>query len=72
MKKIIKIEGIDCAHCAANIEKGVEKIQGVEFAKVNFLTEKMIIEAKEDKFDEIIAEAIKICKDVEPDCTITY
>lgn len=72
MKKVLKIEGLDCAHCAAEVERGISKIEGVINAKVNFLTEKMIIETNEEDFEKILKEAVKVCKDVEPDCTVTY
>ncbi len=72
MKKVFKIEGLDCAHCAANIEKDISKIPEVINAKVNFLTEKMIVEANDSDFDAIIPRVLEICKDVEPDCVVTY
>ena len=72
MKKVFKIEGLDCAHCAAEVERGISKIEGVINAKVNFLTEKMIIELNEEDFDKIVKEAVKVCKDVEPDSVVTY
>lgn len=72
MKKVFKIEGLDCAHCAAEVERGISKIEGVINAKVNFLTEKMIIELNEEDFVKIVKEAVKVCKDVEPDCVVTY
>lgn len=72
MKKVIKIEGLDCAHCAANIENRILKLDGVINAKVNFLTEKMIIETADGSFDALKEEIVKICKDVEPDCVVTF
>lgn len=71
MKKVFKIEGIDCAHCAASIENGISKIEGVINAKVNFLTQKMIIEANDEEFDKVVEEAVKVCRKVEPDCEVT-
>lgn len=70
MKKVFKIEGLDCAHCAATIERGVAKLDGVTSAKVNFLTQKMIIEGSDENFERITKEAIKICREVEPDCEV--
>lgn len=70
MKKVFKIEGLDCAHCAATIERGVAKLDGVTSAKVNFLTQKMIIEGSDEDFERITKEAIKICREVEPDCEV--
>lgn len=71
MKKVFKIEGLDCAHCAASVENGVKKIDGVINAKVNFLTGKMIVEMNEEDSERIIKSAVAVCKDVEPDCSVT-
>ena len=70
MKKRFKLENLDCANCAAKMEDAVKKIDGVTDATVNFLSQKMIIEADESRFEEIIKEVIKVCKKVEPDCSI--
>ncbi len=43
-KKILKIEGMDCASCAANIEHSLKKLKGVKSASVNFATEKLHVE----------------------------
>lgn len=70
MKKVYKLEDLDCANCAAKMERAVAKIEGVSSIHISFITQKMIIELDETKADEIIREVIKICKRVEPDCTI--
>lgn len=72
MKKVIKLENLDCANCAAKMENAIRKINGVESVSVNFLTQKMILEADESAFDEIIRQAKKVCKKVEPDCLIKF
>ncbi len=54
MKKKFRVEGVDCADCAAKKEEGIKKIDGVKSAKINFLTEKLTIEADDMKFDQII------------------
>ena len=38
MKKIIKLEGLCCANCAAKIEEGVKKLDGVNNASLSFMT----------------------------------
>lgn len=43
MKTELKIKGMHCASCAVNIEKKLNKINGVEKANVNFATEKASI-----------------------------
>lgn len=54
MKKKFRVEGVDCADCASKMEEGIKKIDGVKSAKINFLTEKLTIEADDMKFDQII------------------
>lgn len=70
MKKIYKLEDLDCANCAAKMEAAISKIDGVESAAVSFMTQKLTIEADESRLDEIIKKAAKICKKIEPDCKI--
>lgn len=70
MKKVFKLEDLDCAHCAQKMEDGIKKIDGVIDAKVNFIMQKMTLEAEDAKFDEVLKEAARICKKIEPDCRI--
>ncbi|MBQ9322330.1 MAG: cation transporter [Eubacterium sp.] len=66
MKKKFKCE-IDCANCAAKVEDAVKKIDGVNDAKVNFMTQKFTLDADDDRFDAILDEAIRTGKKIEPD-----
>ena len=70
MKKIIKLQDLDCANCAAKIENAVKKLEGVTGVKVNFLSQKMELEAYDDRFDSVLSEAIKVIKKIEPDVTV--
>ena len=70
MKKVYELEELDCANCAAKMAEGIRKIEGVVAADVNFMTQKMTIEADEAAFDEIMKKAVKVCKKIEPDCRI--
>ena len=70
MKKVFKLEELDCAHCAAKMEDGIRKLDGVTAVSVNFLTQKLTLEADDAKFDEILKKAAAICKKIEPDCRI--
>ena len=70
MRKVNNLEDLDCANCASKMEEAIKKIEGITFASVNFITQKMILEIDENRFDEIIKKVIKTCKKVEPDCTI--
>lgn len=70
MKKTFKLVDLDCANCAAKMETAIKKIDGVTNASVSFMSQKMTIEADDAKFDDIVKEAVKVCKKVEPDCEI--
>lgn len=70
MKKVFKLEDLDCANCAAKMERGIAKINGVMSANVSFMSQKLTIEADDAKFDEIMKEVVRICKKIEPDCRI--
>lgn len=61
-KEVFKVEGMTCASCAAAIEKGVGRIEGVESASVNFATETLNVEFDKDKvsFDDINNKVSKL------------
>ena len=69
MKKKFKIE-VDCANCAAKIENAIKQIDGIEDASVGFMTQKMMITAPDEKFDEIMKEVERVAKKIEPDFEI--
>ena len=70
MKKRYKLTDLDCANCAAKMEDAIKKIDGVNDANVSFLTQKMMVDADDARFDAIMQEVVKVCKRVEPDCVI--
>ena len=57
MKKTFKLIDLDCANCAAKMEAAIKKLDGVNDASVSFLSQKMTIDAEDDKFDEIVKQA---------------
>ncbi|MFR0880361.1 MAG: heavy-metal-associated domain-containing protein [Oscillospiraceae bacterium] len=70
MKKTFKLIDLDCANCAAKMENAISGIEGVESATVSFMAQKLTITADDDKFDDIMKKAVKLCKKIEPDCEI--
>ena len=70
MKKKFKLIDLDCANCAAKMEEGIKKISGVKDASVSFMTQKLVLEADDDRFDEIMKEVVAVCAKEEPDCKI--
>lgn len=67
MKKIIKLEGLCCANCAAKIEEGVKKLDGVKDASLSFMTQRLTIEAEDGREDEVVKAAQVIAEKIEPE-----
>ena len=70
MKKRFKLDEIDCANCARKLEDAIKKVDGVQSASVNFMTQKLMLEADDSEFDDVLDRVIKLAADVEPDCEI--
>ena len=70
MRKVYKLEDLDCANCAAKMETALAKVDGVEHVSVNFFTQKLTLEAADGDFDEVLKKVVKTAKKVEPDCKI--
>ena len=70
MKNKFKIKGIDCANCAAELERALQKVEGVEEVSISFMSERLVIECKEEEKESIMEEVRKVIKKEEPDVTI--
>ena len=70
MKKNYKLEDLDCANCAAKMERAVAKIDGVNSVSNSFMSQRIVIQGDDSRFDEIMDQVVKTCKKVEPDCRI--
>jgi len=70
MKKAFTVKGLDCPHCAQKLEKGINKIEDVDVAVVSFATGKLVLEADDDKFEAVVEEACRVCKELEPEWEI--
>ena len=70
MKKTFKLEDLDCANCAAKMEAAIKKLDGVNDASVSFMTQKMVVDADDARFESVMDEAVKICRKIEQDCRI--
>lgn len=69
MKKVIKLENLDCANCGMLLERTVAKVDGITCATVNFMAQKLIIEYDESKVG--VLENVKIsAKKILPDVTL--
>ena len=70
MKKKFKLVDLDCANCAAKMERAIQKIPGVNSAAVSFLSQRLTLDAEEDRFEAILDEVVRVCRRIEPDCQI--
>lgn len=70
MKKKFKMQDVDCANCAAKMEEGIKKLDGVNDASVNFMMQKLTLDAEDDKFDEILAKAQTIVSSIDKEARI--
>lgn len=70
MEKVYRLDGLDCANCAAKIERSVQQITGVEKAQVDFMSTKLTIVAPEKEIDRISDEAKEIVNKLEPDVEV--
>ncbi len=70
MKKKFKMEDLDCANCAAKMEEAIKAIPGVNDASISFMAQKMTLDADDDRFDEILEQAVKCVKNVDEACKV--
>ena len=62
-----KIKGLDCANCAVELERAIQKVDGVESVSISFMTERMEIDYDSGNKDEIMKKIRKVIKREEPD-----
>ena len=70
MTKIYKLENLDCANCAAKMERGIKAIDGVNDCTVSFMTQKMMLNADDARFAEILELAKKAIVKADPACKV--
>ena len=67
MKIKYTILGLDCPNCAAKLSGQMSNLEGVESAKINFLTEKLTVEttlAEDEAYEALSACAKAFSRDV--------
>ncbi len=70
MKSKFKIKGLDCANCAAELERAIKKLEGIESVNISFMTQRLEFEYDEKMKEKIIQDVKKVIKKEEPDVTI--
>ena len=70
MKKVIAMQDLDCANCAAKMEQAIRKIDGVQSCAINFMLQRMTLEFDEERSTEIFNQIKVAIKKIEPDCRL--
>ncbi|MDD2260179.1 MAG: heavy metal translocating P-type ATPase [Patescibacteria group bacterium] len=72
-KKVLILEGLGCANCAAKIETEVSKLEDVKFASVDFVSKKLTLETNTGINISSLNETIEgIVKKIEPDVKVVF
>ena len=66
MKKVYRMHNLDCANCAAKMERAIQKIDGVHAAEVSFMAQCLTMDVDEAKLSEILEQVKKCVSKVEP------
>ena len=71
MKKTYKLVDLDCANCAAKMERAIAELPEVKAVSVSFLKQKMSVELDDESIrDEVMDNIVKLIAKVEPDCEL--
>ena len=70
MKKVIAMQDLDCANCAAKMEQAIRKIGGVQSCSINFMLQRMTLEIDDNNSADIINQIKATVKKIEPDCRL--
>lgn len=71
MKKTYQLRDLDCANCAAKMERAIAQLPEVETVSISFLRQKMSVDIKDESCrDEVMQKIIRLIKKVEPDCEV--
>lgn len=72
MIKKYNMENVDCANCAAKMEEGIKKLEGVNDARVNFLTQKLVIDTDREDIETLMKDVLKACQKIDGDVEIDF
>ena len=70
MRKTYALEELDCANCAAKMERKISKLDGVKFAEVSFMAQKLTVEADDGVFESVMDGVERLIAKIEPDCKV--
>ena len=70
MQKKYSIE-VDCANCAAAVERKLAELEGIEKVSISYMAQKMIVDVAEGVDEKSkLKEMLKVARKIEPDFEI--
>ncbi len=70
MRKSYKLDEIDCANCARKLQDKIAELDGVQDASVNFMAQKLTLQAEDAEFDAVLERVVALISNIEPDCEV--
>ena len=71
MRKTYELENLECANCAAKMERDISAFPEVKKCTITFMTSRMSINVNDDAdLDDVLDRAQKVMRSYEKDCTI--
>ena len=70
MRKSYKLDEIDCANCARKLQDKIAALDGVQDVSVNFMAQKLTLQAEDAEFDAGLERVVDLISDIEPDCEV--
>ena len=71
MRKTYELENLECANCAAKMERDISAFPEVKKCTITFMTSRMSITINDDAdLDDVLDRAEKVMRSYEKDCTI--
>ncbi|MBP3371820.1 MAG: cation transporter [Clostridia bacterium] len=67
MELVYKVDGIDCANCAAKLERAIAKLSCVNSATLTFMTGRLVVDAADESAEK---EILAVIAKREPDATV--
>jgi len=64
------IYNLDCANCANELERALQKIDMIENVSISFIMQKLTFECKKEKKEEAVEKIRRVIKRQEPDITL--
>ena len=62
-----KIKNLDCANCANELERVLQKVDNIENVSISFMTQKLTFECTEENKEQALEKIKKVIKKEEPD-----